>query len=79
MHVFNLYGESGIVTKAIEMLFPFIKNPYNFSGLKAILFVIAYTQYVYFYLNVYMALKYVDYSTIEAARGMGASKLRVFY
>lgn len=74
----QLYGESGIATKAIEVLFPFIKNPYTFSGLKAILFVIAYTQYVYFYLNVYTALKYVDYSTIEAARGMGASKLKIF-
>ena len=75
----QLYGESGVVTKAIEMLFPFIKNPYNFSGLQGVLFVVAYTQYVYFYLNVYVALKYVDYSTVEAARGMGASKLRVFF
>lgn len=40
---------------------------------------VAYTQYVYFYLNVYVALKYVDYSTVEAAKGMGASKLRVFF
>ena len=74
----QLYGETGIVTKAIEILFPFINNIYEFRGLKGILFVIAYTQYVYFYLNVYIALKYVDYSTVEAARGMGASKLRVF-
>lgn len=75
----QLYGETGIVTKAIEMLFPFIKVHYEFSGLKGILFVVAYTQYVYFYLNVYVALKYVDYSTVEAARGMGASKIRVFF
>ena len=74
----QLYGETGIVTKAIEILFPFINNIYEFRGFKGILFVIAYTQYVYFYLNVYIALKYVDYSTVEAARGMGASKLRVF-
>jgi len=75
----QLYGESGIVTKAIELFLPFINTPYEFSGLKGILFVVAYTQYVYFYLNVYVALKYVDYSTVEAARGMGASKLRVFF
>ena len=74
----QLYGESGIVTKAIELLFN-VKAPYKFSGLGAILFVVAYTQYVYFYLNVYVSLKYVDYSTIEAARGMGASKIRVFF
>lgn len=74
----QLYGESGIVTKAIQILIPFINSPYEFSGLKGILFVVAYTQYVYFYLNVYVALKYVDYSTVEAAKGMGASKFRVF-
>ncbi|HBG5345355.1 TPA: iron ABC transporter permease [Clostridioides difficile] len=75
----QLYGESGIVTKSIEILLSFIKKPYDFSGLKGILFVVAYTQYVYFYLNVYVALKYVDYSTVEAAKGMGASKIRVFF
>lgn len=75
----QLYGESGIITKTIELLLPFIKIPYEFSGLKGILFVVAYTQYVYFYLNVYVSLKYVDYSTVEAARGMGASKLKVFF
>ena len=74
----QLYGESGIITKIIESLFPFINDIDYFTGLKGILFVIAYTQYVYFYLNVYIALKYVDYSTVEAARGMGASKLKVF-
>jgi iron(III) transport system permease protein len=72
----QLYGESGIITKAIQIFLPFVKL--NFSGLYAILFVIAYTQYVYFYLNVYVALKYIDYSTIEAAKGMGASKIQVF-
>lgn len=75
----QLYGETGIVTKFIEILLSFINKPYDFSGLKGILFVVAYTQYVYFYLNVYVALKYVDYSTVEAAKGMGASKLRVFF
>lgn len=75
----QLYGESGVVTKAIEILLPFINIPYEFSGLKGILFVVAYTQYVYFYLNVYVALKYVDYSTVEAAKGMGASTFRVFF
>ena len=44
----QLYGETGIVTKAIEILFPFINNIYEFRGLKGILFVIAYTQYDYF-------------------------------
>ena len=75
----QLYGETGIITKVIELLLPSLNLNLKFSGLGAILFVVAYTQYVYFYLNVYIALKYVDYSTIEAAKGMGASKIRIFF
>lgn len=74
----QLYGESGIVTKGLEYIFRLAETPYRFQGLGAIVFVIAYTQYVYFYLNIYVALKYLDYSLVEAARGMGASRLRVF-
>ena len=74
----QLYGESGIVTKAIEYLLNLQEAPFEFQGLGAIVFVITYTQYVYFYLNVYVALKYVDNSAIEAARSMGASWGRVF-
>lgn len=74
----QLYGESGMVTKGLEYLFHLTEAPFHFQGFGAIVFVIAYTQYVYFYLNIYVALKYIDYSLIEAARGMGASKMRVF-
>lgn len=74
----QLYGESGIITKAIQYLLGLPEAPFSFWGLGAILFVITFTQYVYFYLNVYVALKYVDYSTIEAARSMGASWFKVF-
>lgn len=74
----QLYGESGILTKAIQYLLHLERAPFQFQGLGAIVFVIAYTQYVYFYLNVYVALKYVDYSTIEAAKSMGASWIAVF-
>ena len=74
----QLYGESGIVTKALQYLLGLAAAPFEFRGLDAILFVITFTQYVYFYLNIYVALKYVDYSTIEAARSMGASWFKVF-
>lgn len=74
----QLYGESGIVTKAIQYLLGLANAPFEFRGLGAILFVITFTQYVYFYLNIYVALKYVDYSTIEAARSMGASWIKIF-
>ena len=74
----QLYGESGLVTKALQMLVGAASPPWQFKGFGAILFVIAYTQYVYFYLNVYVALKYLDYSQIEAARSLGASWGAVF-
>lgn len=74
----QLYGESGILTKAIQSLFHMAEVPFRLQGFGAIVFVITYTQYVYFYLNVYVALKYVDYATVEAARSMGASWGRVF-
>lgn len=75
----QLYGESGIITKAIQLLFGLENIPFKFNGLTGILFVHAYTQYVYFYLNVSIALKYLDASTIEAARSFGASKIRIFF
>lgn len=74
----QLYGESGIVTKGLEFLLGLQEPLWQFSGLPGILFVITYTQYVYFYLNVSVALKYVDYSAAEAAMSLGAGRVRVF-
>ncbi|MBO6163612.1 MAG: iron ABC transporter permease [Lachnospiraceae bacterium] len=74
----QLYGESGVVTKAIQYALQLPSAPFVFQGYGAILFVITYTQYVYFYLNVYVALKYMDYAAIEAARSLGASWLQIF-
>ncbi len=73
----QLYAESGILTKGMERLVGTALFGGEFQGFGAVLFVITYTQYVYFYLNVYVGLKYVDYSAIEAARSMGASYFRV--
>lgn len=74
----QLYGESGMITRAVQALFRLSGVPWQFQGFGPIVFVITYTQYVYFYLNAYVALKYVDYSAIEAARSMGASWLRIY-
>ncbi|QZY57498.1 iron ABC transporter permease [Crassaminicella profunda] len=74
----QLYGESGMITKTIEILFRLNQAPYVFSGFGGILFVHAYTQYVYFYMNVSVAIKNIDYSVIEAAQNLGASKLKIF-
>ncbi len=74
----QLYGESGLVTKTLQLVLGLEKAPYNFSGLPGILFVHAYTQYVYFYITVSIAIKHIDYSVIESARNLGASRTKVF-
>ena len=74
----ELYGESGILTNALRLFLRLDHPPFYLSGLPGILFVITYTQYVYFYLNVSVALKYVDRSAIDAAVSLGAGKFRIF-
>jgi iron(III) transport system permease protein len=74
----QLYGESGLVTKSLELLFGLDEAPYSFSGLPGILFVHVYTQYVYFYLTVSLAIRHIDLSVIESARILGASWTKVF-
>lgn len=74
----QLYGESGMITKLIQAVLGLESIPYRFGGFWGIIFVHAYTQYVYFYLNVSISLKYLDYAAIEAARGLGASKFHIF-
>ena len=74
----DLYGESGILTNALRLFLRLDHPPFYLSGLPGILFVITYTQYVYFYLNVSVALKYVDRSAIDAAVSLGAGKFRIF-
>lgn len=74
----QLYGESGIITKSIENLFNLPNIPFKFTGFWGILFVHAYTQYIYFYMNVSIAIKHIDYSTIEAAKNLGAKNYQIF-
>ncbi|WP_458775905.1 ABC transporter permease [Desulforhopalus sp. 52FAK] len=75
----QLYGESGMVTKAIQLACNLDQPPFRLSGLTGILFVHAYTQYVYFYLTVSLAIKHIDLSVIESARSLGASRTKVFF
>lgn len=74
----QLYGESGIITESLEIIFKLADEPYAFTGFWGILFVHAYTQYVYFFMNVSVAIKQMDYSSIEAAKNLGAGKWKIF-
>jgi len=74
----QLYGESGLVTKTLQTAFHLKEVPFKLKGLGGILFIHAYTQYVYFYMNVSLAIKHIDGFAVDAARNLGASKWQVF-
>lgn len=74
----QMYGESGVITQAIKALLGLGAAPYKFEGLGAIVLVITYTQYVYFFINMHSALEQIDASTVDAAKSLGAGKFKVF-
>lgn len=75
----QLYGESGMVTKLLQFMLGMESPPFSLSGLSGILIIHAYTQYIYFYITVSIAIKQIDQSAIESARNLGASRSKVFF
>lgn len=71
-----LYGESGVVTRSIQHALKLPAAPWTLSGIPAIVFVHAYTMYVYVFLFVAAGLERYDTSLDEAAAGLGAGTLR---
>jgi iron(III) transport system permease protein len=69
-----LYGESGVVTRAVQHLLGLERPPWTFTGLWAIVFVHAYTMYVYVFLLVSAGLERFDTSLDEAAAGLGGGR-----
>ena len=74
----QLYSEMGIINQALKLLLHLEKPPIKFFGINGIIFVHAFTQYIYFYINTKIALRFLDYSAVESARSLGASKFKVF-
>ncbi len=74
----QLYSETGIISQFLKHIFDLEDVPFRFSGFWGIIFVHTLTQYVFFYINTSIAIKYLDYSLIESARGLGASGFKVF-
>jgi iron(III) transport system permease protein len=68
-----LYGESGVVTRAIQRLLNMSEAPWRLTGVWAIIFVHAYTMYVYVFLFVSAGLDRFDTTLDEAAAGLGAT------
>lgn len=71
-----LYGESGFVSRGVQALFGLGEPPWRLSGPGAILFVHAYSMYVYFYLFTRAGLARAEASLLEAAASLGASRSR---
>ncbi len=69
-----LYGESGVVTRAVQHVLGLSRAPWNLTGVWAIVFVHAYTMYVYVFLFVAAGLERYDTSLDEAAAGLGAAQ-----
>jgi iron(III) transport system permease protein len=71
-----LYGESGVITRAVQDVLHMDHAPWTLNGVSAIIFVHAYTMYVYVFLFVSAGLERLDNSLDEAAAGLGASRTR---
>ena len=71
--VLFLYGESGVISRGIQMALHLAKPWPNLNGLSAILFVHAYSMYVYFFMFASAGLDRLDAAMEEAAETLGAS------
>jgi iron(III) transport system permease protein len=68
-----LYGESGVITRIVQHILGMPEAPWKLEGIGAIVFVHAYTMYVYVFLFVSAGLERFDATLDEAASGLGAN------
>jgi len=71
-----LYGDTGVITRLTQIVFRLQDVPWHLNGIGAIVFIHAYTMYVYVYLFVSAGLERYESSLDEAAIGLGASTFR---
>ncbi|NTW49786.1 MAG: iron ABC transporter permease, partial [Chlorobiales bacterium] len=74
-----LYSESGIVPRFLQQVFSLASVPFSFDGFAAVLVIHIYSFFVHFFLFSSTAFSRFDYSMVEAAENLGASKLRTFF
>lgn len=73
---YNLIGRDGIITRLLESTLGW--EDAALPGLWAVLLIHTYSFYVFFYAMVGPALENLDRAQIEAARSLGAGRIRVF-
>jgi iron(III) transport system permease protein len=72
-----IYGARGLATRLLLLAFPQM-NPQWFSGYGAVIFIMTFactSNHIIFLTN---AIRGIDYQTIEAARNLGASPVKIF-
>jgi iron(III) transport system permease protein len=69
-----LYGESGTVSRIIQEVLGLDEPWPQLNGIPAIVFIHAYSMYVYFFLFTGAGLERLDYAVEEAAESLGASR-----
>ncbi len=72
-----VYSSTGTITKFIDSIYPAFNENW-FTGFVGVLFVHTFTMTTFHILFVKSAFKRVDYSTIEAAKSLGASSFSAF-
>jgi iron(III) transport system permease protein len=70
-----LYGDTGVITRLVQIALGLKEVPWHLNGIGAIIFIHAYTMYVYVYLFVSAGLERYESSLDEAATGLGAGTL----
>ncbi|HUK64575.1 MAG TPA: iron ABC transporter permease [Dongiaceae bacterium] len=73
-----LYGESGLIARAVEHTLGLDHAPWRLQGPGAILLVHAYSMYAYFYLLTRAGLARLDGALLEAAQSLGAGRRATF-
>ncbi len=72
-----VYGQTGALTRMLQSVWPALPNDW-FTGILAVVFAHTFllTSFHFFFLRA--AIRRVDYSTVEAARGLGATNMQAF-
>ncbi|HUH13440.1 MAG TPA: iron ABC transporter permease [Longimicrobiales bacterium] len=73
-----LWGESGFLTRGLQLALGLERAPWRLAGPWAILLVHAYTMYVYFFLFVSAGIARLDRGQEEAAAALGAGRWTTF-
>ncbi len=72
-----VYGQTGALTRLLQSAWPALPNDW-FAGIQAVVFAHTFLLTSFHFLFLRAAIRRVDYSTVEAARGLGATNLEAF-